>query len=92
MDIGIPKETDFGETRIALGAVAPTPIRVPEAEAFLKGKVLSDDVIEEASVIAAGAASPISDMRGSAEYRRELAKVLVRRTLREAWRTLDIRN
>lgn len=86
------QEKQCREARIALGAVAPTPIRAPEAEVFLKGRPLSDDVIEEASVIAAGAASPISDMRGSAEYRRELVKVLVRKTLREAWRTLDIRN
>lgn len=85
-------EKQCREARIALGAVAPTPVRAPEAETFLQGKELSDDVIEEASVIAAGAASPISDMRGSAEYRRELVKVLVRRTLREAWRILDIRN
>jgi CO/xanthine dehydrogenase FAD-binding subunit len=73
------------EARIAMGAVAPTPIRVPQAEAILAGRVLTDETIEEAAEKAAEAARPISDMRGSAEYRKELIKVLTRRTLKRAW-------
>jgi carbon-monoxide dehydrogenase medium subunit len=79
------------EARIALGAVAPTPIRVPQAEAVLAGKVLTEEAIEEAAEQAAEAAQPISDMRGSAEYRREIVEVLARRTLKRAWETYSIR-
>ena len=53
-----PKREKCIEARIALGAVAPTPIRVPAAEAFLKTKTLNDEVIEKASLIAAGVALP----------------------------------
>jgi carbon-monoxide dehydrogenase medium subunit len=73
------------EARIALGAVAPTPIRVPQAETILTGRVLSEEAIEEAAEKAAEAARPISDMRGSTEYRKETVKVLTRRTLKKAW-------
>ncbi len=75
------------EARIALGAVAPTPIRVPQAEAILVGKTLTEKAIEEAAEQAAEAARPISDVRGSAEYRKEIVKVLTRRTLKRAWET-----
>jgi carbon-monoxide dehydrogenase medium subunit len=73
------------EARIALGAVASTPIRVPQAEAMLTGKALSEEAIEEAAEKATEVARPISDMRGSAGYRMELVKVLTRRTLKRAW-------
>ena len=72
------------EARIALGAVAPIPIRVPQAEAILAGKVLAEKAIEEAAERAAEGARPISDVRGSAEYRKEIVKVLTRRTLKKA--------
>jgi carbon-monoxide dehydrogenase medium subunit len=71
--------------RIALGAVAPTPIRVPEAEAQLTGRVLTEEAIEEAAEKATEAAHPVSDIRGSAGYRKEIVKVLTRRTLKRAW-------
>ncbi|HXZ95079.1 MAG TPA: xanthine dehydrogenase family protein subunit M [Dehalococcoidia bacterium] len=73
------------EARIALGAVAPTPIRVPQAESILAGRVLTEEAIEEAAERAVEAARPISDVRGSAEYRKEIVKVLTRRTLKRAW-------
>ena len=63
--------------RIALGAVAPTIVRATEAEEYLAGKVLSDAVIERAAALAADAGRPISDIRGSAEYRKEMTRVLV---------------
>ncbi len=87
-----PHGKQCNEVRIALGAVSPTPMRVPEAETLLTGKTLTDQLIEEASIIAADAASPITDVRGSAAYRKELAKVIISRTLKEAWRTLNTRN
>lgn len=73
------------EVRIALGAVAPTPIRAPQAEAILSGRVLTEAAIEEAAERAAEVTLPISDVRGSAEYRREIVKVLTGRTLKKAW-------
>ena len=78
------------EARIALGAVAPTPIRVPQAESILAARVLTEEAIEEAAERAAEAARPISDMRGSAEYRKEIVKVLTRRTLKKALETSSI--
>lgn len=69
--------------RIALGAVAPTPIRVPEAEAALEGERLTPEIIARAARLAVEAACPIDDLRGSAAYRRHVTEVLVRRALTE---------
>lgn len=69
------------EVRIALGAVASTPIRVHEAEELLKKKGPTKEAIEEAGRIAREAASPIFDVRASAEYRREMVENLVKRAL-----------
>jgi carbon-monoxide dehydrogenase medium subunit len=74
----------FACARLALGAVAPTPIRAHKAEDFLEGKPASEDVLAEAGVIASGEADPISDLRASAKYRLELIKVLTRRVLKDA--------
>lgn len=70
------------EVRIALGAVAPTPIRLRKTEEFLNNKELTDDVIMEAEKIAATEVAPIDDIRASKEYRIEMAKVIVRRGLK----------
>lgn len=67
--------------RIALGAVAPTPVRAASAEAYLTGKPLTDQHLRRAAELAVEAARPISDVRASAEYRRHLVQVLTRRTL-----------
>ncbi len=77
------------EARIALGAVAPTAIRVPAAEAVFKGKPVTARTISEAAAIAAETAKPISDVRGSADYRLELVKVLTTRVLNKAWDALQ---
>lgn len=76
------------QARIALAAVAPTPIRAYEAEKVLTGKIITEDLIDEASVTAAASAKPISDVRGSADYRKQLVKVLTKRTLQKCLRTL----
>jgi carbon-monoxide dehydrogenase medium subunit len=70
--------------RVALAAVAPTPLLVPEAAAVLVGSALTDSDFDKAAERARAAARPISDMRGDAEYRRHLVGVLVKRTLRTA--------
>ncbi len=76
------------QARIALASVAPTPIRAPAAEAVLTGNEITADLIGEASERAVDACSPITDIRGSAEYRKELVKVLTRRTLRQCMESL----
>lgn len=73
------------DVKIVLGAVAPTPVRASKAEKVLKGKVLGDGLIEQAAKEAAGEARPISDIRSSLEYRREMVEVLTRRAVKQGW-------
>jgi carbon-monoxide dehydrogenase medium subunit len=72
--------------RIALGAVAPSPMRARRAEAALEGAVLTGEAIARAAAAAAAESRPISDLRASKEYRREMTEVLTRRALHEAVR------
>ena len=72
------------EVRIALAAVAPTPIRARRAEALLRGQAINADVIAAAAQKASDEARPIGDVRGSADYRREMVAVLARRALEQA--------
>jgi carbon-monoxide dehydrogenase medium subunit len=76
----------FRSARIALAAVAPTPLFVPEAGEALAGRAVTPETISAAAAIAQGAAQPITDMRGTAAYRRQLCAVLTRRALEEAVR------
>jgi CO/xanthine dehydrogenase FAD-binding subunit len=62
---------------IALGAVAPRPIRAQKAEALLNGNELNPEVIQEAAAAAANETDPITDFRASAGYRKDLVKNLV---------------
>jgi carbon-monoxide dehydrogenase medium subunit len=70
--------------RIALAAVAPTPLLVPEAGGVLLGQTVTPELIDQAAERARAAARPISDMRGDADYRRHLAFVLTKRALQIA--------
>ncbi len=70
--------------RLALGSVAPRPVRAANVEAFLLGKELTDEVIREAGNVSSQDANPITDQRASAEYRKQMMPVLTRRSLARA--------
>ena len=72
------------DVKIALGAVAPIPMRAKKAEAILRGKTLDEDLIESAATMASEESKPIDDIRGSAEYRREMVKVLTKRAIQQS--------
>lgn len=69
------------KARIALASVAPTPVRAYSAEEFLEGTVIDAAAIDKTAGLAIDSAVPITDVRGSAEYRKELIRVLTKRTL-----------
>jgi carbon-monoxide dehydrogenase medium subunit len=75
---------NYQSARVVLGAVAPTFIRAPKTEAFLTGKAVSEQVVQKAGEIAAQECTPITDIRASADYRRQLVRVLTMRSLNEA--------
>ena len=72
------------EARIALGAVAPTPVRAYAAEDILRGQEISHQLVEAAAAAAQDGVRPIDDIRGSAVHRKEMVGVLTRRTLEQA--------
>ncbi|MGD9038005.1 MAG: xanthine dehydrogenase family protein subunit M [Desulfobacteraceae bacterium] len=72
------------EARIALGGVAPTPVRAEEAEELLSGQVITEELIQEAGEEAAEATETEPDYHASAEYRKDMARVFVQRGLHEA--------
>jgi aerobic carbon-monoxide dehydrogenase medium subunit len=72
------------EVRIAIGAAAPTVFRAVKAETLLTGQKITPEVIHEAAETAAGETRPITDLRSTAGYRKEMARVLVRRALEKA--------
>jgi len=76
-----------GEIRLAVGGADPQPVRLLKTEHILKGQgqVLSAERIDAALEASVAELNPVADFRGSAEYRREMAKVLSRRALLDAW-------
>lgn len=80
----------IAEARIALASVAPTPIRAPAAERKLIGTPPGAELFEQVGVLAAEDARPISDTRGSADYRRKLVSVLTARALADCARQLGL--
>ncbi len=74
----------LAEARLALGAVAPVPMRATEAEALLPGQALTEELLQEVGALTAQQAQPIDDQRASAAYRRRLVNVLTQRALRGA--------
>lgn len=73
------------QAKVALGAVAPTPLLASGASAALIGQPAGDETFAWAGQAAASDAKPITDHRGSAEFRREVVEVLTHRALRQAW-------
>lgn len=73
------------DCRIAMGCVGVTPLRAREAEAMVHGQVITEELLREAGAAAKAATDPISDTRGSAAYKRDMAGVFVRRALGQAW-------
>jgi carbon-monoxide dehydrogenase medium subunit len=73
----------IADVKISLGAVAPIPIRAKKAEAILKGKKADDHLLETCAEAALLESNPIDDVRSSAEYRKKLIKVLVKRALKQ---------
>jgi carbon-monoxide dehydrogenase medium subunit len=82
--VGVAVSLSNTEVRIVLGAVAPTPIRAKAAESLLSGKALNETIIQEAAEAAMAECRPISNVRASAGYRREMVGVLTRRALQSA--------
>jgi carbon-monoxide dehydrogenase medium subunit len=72
------------DVRIAVGAAAPTPVRALKAESMLRGKAFTPEAIAQAAEVAVGETRPIDDVHGTAWYRKQLTRVLVRRVLRRA--------
>lgn len=72
------------EARIALGAVGPTVVRATAAEQALRGAPLTDEAIRAAAASVPAAVDPLTDYRGSADYKRDMAEVWTRRALVEA--------
>ena len=76
-----PSSKVVTKARIALASVAPTPVRAYAAEEYLEGTTIDEAAINKTADLAVKAAVPITDVRGSAEYRKELIRVLTNRTL-----------
>jgi aerobic carbon-monoxide dehydrogenase medium subunit len=72
------------EICIVLGAVAPTPIRARQAEGLLRNRPFERRLLERAVQAAANECRPVSNVRGSAEYRREMVRVLTKRAIGKA--------
>lgn len=76
------------EVRLAYASVAPTPVRILEAENIFESSKPLDELLEQAIPIVRKAVSPISDVRGGKEYRANLVEVLTRRLLRRLWEAI----
>lgn len=88
--LGYPDGNGAGHCfRIGLGSVAPTPLRAAEAEAYLEAQPTGQEALAAAAERAMAAASPITDVRGTAEYQRAMVRTLTLRALRDVWAQLS---
>ena len=72
------------QARIAVGAVAPTTIRLPKTEKLVAGKAINDQMLKEVQQSVSTEIKPINDVRSTAEYRRDVTGVLVKRVIEQA--------
>ncbi len=87
--ISLNEEGKIQTARIALGSVAPVPLRVPKAEEVLEGNTPDEELFAKAGQTASDECSPITDLRSTGEYRKKMVAVLVRRVLSAAWENLQ---
>ena len=83
--LSLAPDQSLADIRIVLGAVAPTPIRAVKAEAMVRGKKLDGALIGAAARTASDESEPISDIRSSKEYRKEIVEVLTRRAIQHTF-------
>ncbi|MFH0915400.1 MAG: xanthine dehydrogenase family protein subunit M [bacterium] len=86
----VPEGEACGDVRIVLSAVAPTPIRAKKAESILRGQVPMEALIEEAARAAAEESRPITDLRGSAQSRRNIVETLTNQVIHQALRAAKL--
>jgi aerobic carbon-monoxide dehydrogenase medium subunit len=79
----VGEDAQCEDVRVALGAAATTPVRARNVETALRGQRLTPQVIEDAAVLVRDEVDPLDDLRGSAAYKREMARVWTRRALQE---------
>jgi carbon-monoxide dehydrogenase medium subunit len=78
------REQTCTKARIAMGCVGPTPLRLKRTEGLLEGKTLSADLFRELDACVQGEVTPIDDQRSTAEYRRQVSGVILRRAIESA--------
>ncbi len=81
-------DDEVSDMKIALGSVAPTPIRAKKAEDILRGKKFNLEMIDHAAELASNETQPINDIRATAEYRKKITKILVKSAIENAWKRL----
>ena len=92
VQLELAADGSVASARVVLGAVAPTAIRVPDAEAALAGSRADDEALAAAGAAATAAANPIDDRRGTAAYRKTVAGVLTRRAAKIAYERAQARS
>lgn len=89
ISIAVALKTDgdrVKDAKIALGSVAPTPLRLLDVEKRLKGKKMTEKLVEDTAKMVSESIQPITDIRGTAEYRREASRGMAAEALTRAWR------
>jgi CO/xanthine dehydrogenase FAD-binding subunit len=85
VQLTVDKNTRCSEARVAVSGAGPKPLRIPAAEKVLAGCDGNSAALDDAAARVPAEVEPVDDLRGSAAYRREMARVLVRRALGDAW-------
>ncbi|HAF67646.1 MAG TPA: oxidoreductase, partial [Acidimicrobiaceae bacterium] len=90
--VTLAEDGSIEEAVVALGAVAPTVVRVPDAEAALVGNTADDETLSAVAEAASGVCNPIDDKRGTVAYRKQVAGVLAKRAVLIAIERAEQRN